>query len=94
MATDTTWTRESVEAKVKEILASHAKNPDDPKTTLPPEKLDLATSVGDYLDSLDKVEVVMEADEAFSQETTDAEANQLKTGQDAVDLVCKKLGVE
>ncbi|KAI0067742.1 acyl carrier protein [Artomyces pyxidatus] len=55
------------------------------------EKLTTASSFSDDLglDSLDAVEVVMAVEEEFSIEIPDAEADEIKTVQQAIDYIAK-----
>ncbi|KAA1468188.1 acyl carrier protein [Dentipellis sp. KUC8613] len=75
--------KSEIEARVLEVFKGFEKV-DPSKLT---KTASFATDLG--LDSLDAVEVVMAVEEEFSIEIPDAEADEIKTVQQAIDYIAK-----
>ncbi|KAF8237768.1 acyl carrier protein [Tricholoma matsutake] len=75
--------RDTIQSRVLEVLKGFEK--------VDPAKLSLSASFTNDLglDSLDAVEVVMAVEEEFSIEIPDAEADEIRTVQQAIDYIAK-----
>lgn len=80
-------TREDIAARARKFIGEHL----DQKTEKVTEAADLVDDL--RADSLDHVELIMAAEEEFDIQITDAEAEDVKTVGQAIDLICRKLEV-
>jgi acyl carrier protein len=77
-------TRDEVSIRVRHLIAA--------AMLVDPESIALTASLADlHVDSLDRVEIVMDTEEAFRIEISDAEAEEVQTVAQLVDLVEKLL---
>jgi acyl carrier protein len=81
------WIREKVEAGVKKVLEENL--------NVDPKEIRDDSSFADDLgaDSLDAVEIAMALESEFRIEIPDEKAEKIETFRQAVDTVCKILGV-
>ena len=81
------WIRAQVEAGVKNVLENNL--------GVDPAEIRDDSSLAEDLgaDSLDAVEIAMELEAVFRIEIPDEQAEQIKTFKQAVDTVCRILGV-
>jgi acyl carrier protein len=77
-------TRDDIALRVRHLIAS--------AMLRDPEEISLDSSLADlHVDSLDRVEIVMDTEEAFNVEISDAEAEEVQTVAQLVELVEKLL---
>lgn len=81
-------TRDEIDSRVRKIIAEHL--------TVPVDQVIDAAKIMDDLggDSLDVVEIHMSLDEEFNIENPDDFEDETVTVKDAIDAVCKVMGVQ